>query len=153
MRDFFGRQSANFTQCESYACLWRQCRVTACEYKPETIVLDAFAVEILHAVVPGRYILFVWLDRSFELRPAAHAVDGFEASGRNKPRPLVGRDPVPGPLFHRGGERFVHCILGCLEVAEEADQRGKDAARLAPVNFIDSAADFSGGIRRCSLLF
>jgi hypothetical protein len=42
----------------------------------------------------------------------------------------MGRHPVTWPAFGRERERLLGGLLGEVEVAEEADQRGQDAAPL-----------------------
>ena len=44
---------------------------------------------------------------------------------------------VARPLLDRGREGVVQRLLGQVEVAEEADQRGEDAARLGAVDGLD----------------
>jgi hypothetical protein len=41
------------------------------------------------------------------------------------------------PLFNGGGEGIMQRFLGQVEVAEQANQRGKDATRLRAVDLLD----------------
>jgi hypothetical protein len=61
---------------------------------------------------------------------AADAVDRAVASGANQPGARVGGRPVAGPALGGNRERFLGGFLGEVEVAEEADQAGEDAAPL-----------------------
>ena len=59
---------------------------------------------------------------------AADPVDRTVAGGGNQPRPRVLGRPVARPPLHRDRERLLRGFLGEIEVAEEADQGGDDAA-------------------------
>ena len=48
---------------------------------------------------------------------------------------------VARPLLERGRERVVQRLLGEVEVAEQADQRGEHAARLGAIDLVDDAVD------------
>jgi hypothetical protein len=61
---------------------------------------------------------------------AADAVDRAVAGRRQQPGARVGRRPVAGPTLGRGREGLLRGFLGEVEVAEEADQAGEDAAPL-----------------------
>ena len=45
---------------------------------------------------------------------------------RDQPGARVPRDAGTGPLLDRGRECVVQRLLGEIEIAEEADQRGQD---------------------------
>jgi hypothetical protein len=47
-------------------------------------------------------------------------------------------------LLDGGGERVVHGLLGKIEVAEEPNQRGKDAARIGLVDGIHRITNATG---------
>src|SRR5262245_20063218 len=121
--------------------------MTAREDQPQPIVLDVLGftgygahglcLEALGQLRLGRV----------EAGAAAHGVDGLEAAGGYEPRARVGRRPRPRPLLDRGREGLVQRLLGELEAAEEADQRGEDAARLGAVDRVHRLADtVEGGI-------
>src|SRR5882762_9511063 len=67
-------------------------------------------------------------------------VDGLETSRGHEPRSGIGRHAVARPLLERGPERVVQRLLGAIEVAEQADQRGQDAARLGAVDRVHELA-------------
>ena len=54
-------------------------------------------------------------------------------------RGLVGH-AVARPLLDGGGERVVQRLLGEIEIAEQADQRGEDAARLGAIDGVHHLA-------------
>jgi hypothetical protein len=59
---------------------------------------------------------------------ATNTVDRAVARGRHQPGTRVGRHPVAGPALGRDCERLLGGFLGEVEVAEEADEAGEDAA-------------------------
>jgi hypothetical protein len=70
----------------------------------------------------------------FELRAArreAHApsqeIDGLVPGGADEPCARVAGRAVGGPPLERGRERLLHHLLGEIEIAEEADERGEHA--------------------------
>ena len=69
-------------------------------------------------------------------------VDRLEAAGRDEPGARIGGHAVARPLLERGGEGVVQRLLGEVEVAEQADQGGEDAARVGAVDRVDG----SGGV-------
>ena len=75
-----------------------------------------------------------------EARAAADAVDGLEAPGRHQPGARVGRDAARRPLLERGAKAVVQRLLGQVEVAQQAHQRGEDAARLVAVDRVHRLA-------------
>ena len=82
---------------------------------------------------------------------AALLVDGLEAPRGDQPGHRILRQPFGRPLLHGRAEGFVQRFLGALEVAEQADQRREDAARILAVDLVDlgaDARDFWGGHAR-----
>jgi hypothetical protein len=61
---------------------------------------------------------------------APNPVDGPVPGRGYEPGRGVGRGPVPRPALGRGGEGLLRGLLGEIELAEEADQGGQDAAPL-----------------------
>ena len=59
---------------------------------------------------------------------AADAVDGAVACRGHQPGARVGGNPVLGPSLRGDREGLLRGFLGEVEVAEEADQGGQDAA-------------------------
>ncbi len=53
--------------------------------------------------------------------------------------PGLRRDAVSRPALGRDGERFLSGLLGAVEVAEEADQRGEHAAPLVAEDALELA--------------
>jgi hypothetical protein len=57
---------------------------------------------------------------------AADPIDGAVTGSDGEPRARVGGRALARPSLGRGGERLLDGLLGEVEVAEEADQRGED---------------------------
>jgi hypothetical protein len=68
---------------------------------------------------------------------AAQSVDGAVAGGDRQPGAWVGRRAVPWPALGCDRERLLRGLLGEIEVAEEADQVGQDAAPLVPEDLLE----------------
>ena len=68
---------------------------------------------------------------------AADPVDRAVARGGHEPRARVGGRPLPRPARGGDGERLLGGLLGEIEVAEEADQRGEDAAPLVAEDLVE----------------
>ena len=68
---------------------------------------------------------------------AADAVDRAVARGRDEPRARVGGRAVARPALGGDRERLLRGLLGEVEVAEEADQRGEDAAPLLAEDLLE----------------
>jgi len=102
-------------------CIGIQCRVTAGEDQAEAVI---YHVVVLYLGSLLRYIEFTG-----DFAPAlAQPVDRAEASRGNQPGPRAGRHTLYRPALDRRGERILKRLLGEIEVAEEADQRGENAA-------------------------
>src|SRR5439155_11714500 len=82
-----------------------------------------------------RHVEQAGLDREGAL--AADAVDRAVARGGHEPRAGVGGRPVARPALGGDRERLLGGFLGEVEVAEEADQRRKDAAPLVSKDLLD----------------
>ena len=67
----------------------------------------------------------------------AQPVDRFESACRDEPRARIRRHAFERPTLDRRRERILQRLLGEIEVAEEADQGGKDASGLGAVNRLD----------------
>jgi hypothetical protein len=68
---------------------------------------------------------------------APNSVDRPVAPGGDQPGPGVLRRPIAGPALGGGRERLLSGLLGEVEVAEDADQAGEDAAPLVAEDLID----------------
>ena len=78
---------------------------------------------------------------------AADPVDRAVARGGHEPRSRVRRHPLAGPALRSGRERLLGGFLGEVEVAEEADQGGEDAAPLLAEDLLeDPQLSLSGRI-------
>jgi hypothetical protein len=69
----------------------------------------------------------------------AHAVDRLVASDIDEPGARIGRRIFAGPSFERHRESILQRILGKIEIADEADQRGQRTARLVTEYLFDLA--------------
>ena len=102
--------------------------MAAGEDQPQPVVLEALVVALGGVTCRvGEPLRELGL-RPVEPRPSAHRVDGLEAAGRDEPRPGLLGDSFLRPALHRRREGVVERLLGEVEVAEEADQGGEDAA-------------------------
>src|SRR5438876_7013808 len=135
VRDLFRGESAHFAQGEGDLRVRCQGRMTAGEDQAEAIVLDAIALLQLRRVVrgcvesPGELS-----DRRVEPRPPAHGIDRLEATSRYQPRARAPRDTVAWPALHRRRERVMQRLLGSVNSADPADQRGEAAGRVRAVD-------------------
>ena len=68
---------------------------------------------------------------------AAQPVDRAPASRDRDPGARVGRHAVARPGRDGGGERVLHRVLGELEVADVADERGQDLRPLGAEGALD----------------
>ncbi len=115
--DLAGREPADLAQCQRDTALGGQRRVAAREDEREPLVGDGAHVvllggELLQAADELRLLLEDLL--------AAESVDRAVAGGRDDPGARSARHPVARPALQGGGECVLHCVLGELEVAEDA---------------------------------
>src|SRR5207237_10347617 len=68
---------------------------------------------------------------------APDAVDRAVPSGRHQPGARVGGRPLAGPALGGDRKRLLGGFLGEIEVAEEADQAGEDAAPLVAEDLLE----------------
>src|SRR6266571_380138 len=68
---------------------------------------------------------------------AAQAVDRAVAGRDRQPGAGIGRGAVARPALGGGRERFLGGLLGEVEVAEEANQTGEDAAPLVAEDLLE----------------
>ena len=108
--------------------------MAACEHEAQPVVFDALFVPWRGRVVRYGIDLLRHVLHRDEARTPAYAIDRLEATGRHQPRPRVRRHALARPLLERGTEGLVQRLLGNVEVAQEADQRSKDAAGLVAID-------------------
>ncbi|MEJ2459830.1 MAG: hypothetical protein P8Y58_17500 [Novosphingobium sp.] len=137
MGDFFGGETAYLAQGKGDLGVRRQGRVAAGEDQPQKVVLDLLALAHGAVVVRGGDRPAGIFQR-VQARPAAMAVDGLEAADRDQPCPGIVRFAFLRPLFEGGPKGIVQRFLGQVEVAQPSNERGEDAARLCPVDRLDS---------------
>ena len=144
--DLLGRKAAYLPQGQGHAGLRRQGGMAAREDQPQPVVRDPFVVLLGGGRRRGVEPFGELRQRGVEASPAAHGVDGFKAAGRNEPRPRIGRHTLARPLLQGRGEGIVQPLLGEVEVAEQADQRGQDVPRLGMVDGFHPLAQLFGRV-------
>src|SRR5262249_166304 len=71
-------------------------------------------------------------------------VDALETTGRYEPGAWIGRDAIARPLLQRCAKGIVQRLLGDIEVAEQPNQCGKDAARFGAVDGVHRVTGLFG---------
>ena len=82
----------------------------------------------------------------------AQGVNALEFPGGNQPRQRIRRNAPARPHFERSANVLQEGLLGQLEVAEEVDQGGQNAARLRLVDGAYIYRDHMDAIGRTSML-
>src|SRR5207253_3064658 len=152
--DFFGGEAADFAERERGASVGREGGVAACEDETKAIVFDGVVV----GIGGGSGLIvnaFGHLGKGgIVARPAADGVDAFEAAGGNEPGARVRGDAIARPLLGGRCERIVKSFFGQVEVAEQADERGEDAAGFGAVDGVYGSAGLGvGGVHGDLLCF
>ena len=133
--DLRGRQSTDRAQRQSNLSLFRQGRMAAGEDQPQDVVLQRALRRLLlrNPFANPKLGHLLGFDL-FALGEKAHMtpqpVDRLMAADIDEPGARIGRDAFARPLHDGGCEGILHGVLGELEVAKEADQRGQNAAAL-----------------------
>ena len=140
VRDFLGRQAAHFAERERDLRIGGQRRVAAGENEPQAVVFERVIVDD-DGIDRGLEMPGELRDRCVESRAPAQHVDRFEAAGRNEPRERVGGQPVARPPLDRRRERFVQRLFRQVEITDQANQRGKDTARVGAIQCLDAAGN------------
>ena len=120
--------------------------MAAGEDQPQPVVLDAVLVRLERVARVSIELLRDLRERRIESGTAAQGVDRLEPTGRNQPGAGIRGHAIPGPALDRGGERVVQSLLGEVEIAEQADQRGQDAARVGAVDGVHRIAHPFGAV-------
>jgi hypothetical protein len=108
--------------------------MAAGEHELQPLVGDRRLVQLVH----GRLRWELELPQLARERPVApDAVDRAVARRRRQPRARVLRRALARPALGRERERLLRGLLGELEVAEEADQAGEDAAPLVAEGLLE----------------
>jgi hypothetical protein len=131
--DLLGAQPTQRTQCERDLRIEVECGVAAREDELEPLVWNCRLVQF---ILSG----FLHVEQARlhgERLIATDAVDCPVAPGCDQPGPRVGGRPVAGPPLGGDRERFLGGFLGEVEVAEEADQGGEDAAPLVAEDLLE----------------
>ena len=129
-------QAAERPQGERDLGVERECRVTAGEYELEALVLKSvFFQGVLHRL---RYVELARLLGEGAVAP--DPVDRAVTRGGHEPCRRVIRGAVARPALRGDRKRLLRGFLGELEVAEEADQCGKDLAPLVAEGLLERHA-------------
>jgi hypothetical protein len=92
-----------------------------------------------------------WIDRCFgdhfELARTftlclSKPIDSLESPRGDEPRSRVRRRALDRPALHRRRERILQRLLGEIEIAEEANEGGKDATGFGAVDRLDQVCDW-----------
>ena len=131
--DLLRAQPAQRAQRERDLCIEREGRMAASEEELEPLVRNRLPA---HVVLHGlRHVEEARL--LHERAVATDAVDCAVSGGGHQPRARVGRRPIAGPPLGGDRERLLDGFLGEVEVAEEADQAGEDAAPLVAEDLLE----------------
>ena len=133
-RDLLGVEAAERAQRQRHLRLGRQRRVAAGEDQLEPLVGER-ASPSSSSSTASRHLEQLRLGG--ERAVAADPVDRAVAGGGDQPGARVRRRAVAGPALGGGRERLLGGLLGEVEVAEEADQGGQDAAPLLAEDPLD----------------
>ena len=143
--DLLGGEAADLAQGERDPGVRRQGGMAAGEDQAKPVVLDPVGVA-------DRGVLRVSFqpqgqlgDRLVEPCAAAEGVDGLEPAGGDEPGAGTGRHAVPRPALDGRRERVVERLLREIEVAEQPDEGGEDAARVGAVDRVDRVPRLVGG--------
>nr|QPG01998.1 hypothetical protein WM98B_00145 [Acinetobacter nosocomialis] len=134
--DLLGGEAAYLAQRQRHLRLGRQHRMAAGEDQPQAVILDAVVVGLFARQV-GPVIEVV---NEIEPCPPSQAVDRLEAAGRHQPGARIGRHTLSRPLLERDTKGIVQRLLREIEVAEQANQRREQPARLGPVDHLQLLA-------------
>ena len=131
--DLVRRKAAEGPQRERDLGVERQRGVTAGEDELQSLVGDLRLVQLI--LLGLRHLEQAGLRRQRSIAP--DAVDRPVAGRGQQPGARVVRRPVAGPALGGDRERLLGGLLGELEVAEEADQVGEDAAPLVAEDLLE----------------
>ena len=138
VRNLLGCQAAHFPERERDLRVRRERRVAAREDEPKAIVFERFILE-RNRLDRGLELTRQFGDRGIETSAPAQDVDRLETTGRDEPRERVARQPVARPTLDRSRECFVQRLLGEVEVADQANERGQHTTRIRAVEPFDGA--------------
>src|SRR6267378_8007905 len=129
-RDLLRRQAAHLAQRHRDLRVRIQGGVAAGEDEAQPVVGDGVILGFCKLL---RHVYLI-ADLATAL---AHPVDRLESARRNEPRPRIRRCPFDRPALERRRERILKRLLGEIEVAEQADQGGEDAAGFRAVDRLE----------------
>ena len=131
--DFVSVEAAERSERQRYLGFQGEGRMAAGENQPKPIIRDfgRVVVGLLDGPVEPRRP--VGVECFGRLLPAPQPVDGFVTRGLDDPGAWKLGHAGVAPLVHGSRKRFLSCLFGQIEVAEEPDQRGHDPAPIGSV--------------------
>src|ERR1700684_3812536 len=72
--------------------------------------------------------------------PPTQSINGFESGSRNQPWPRAAGYSTLRPQAERSRKGFVHCLLGKIKIAEQADQSRQDSSRIHAIEGVEQVA-------------
>ncbi len=141
--DFLGSKSAYLAQGQRDLGICRQRRMTAREDEPQPVIFEVLVKTLRHI---GAFAIQAIRDLGLGgIQPDSppQPVHRLEAPCRDQPRAGILRDAIARPLFDRSAESLVQCLLGEVEIMEQSDERGQNAARLGEIDLRHDRRDVS----------
>ena len=133
-RDLLGRQPPERAQRERHLRLDRERRVAAREDQAEPVLRHRRILLLGRQLEMPRDLLLLLR----EPRAPADPVDRLVPRGGDQPARRIRRRAGHRPLLDRDRERLLERLLGHVEIAQEADQRGQDSPVLRPKDLLDA---------------
>ena len=121
-------RSVSATWASTASAGWQQVKISSSRSSGKVVVVHGVLHRLGHVEQPGL---------RGQRAVAADAVDGPVARRRDEPGAGVGGHAVARPALGRDREGLLRGFLGEVEVAEEADQRGEDAAPLVAEGLLE----------------
>jgi len=135
--NFFRRQSADLAQRHRGLCICGKRRMAADEDQPQHVVLDWFHVANLRFCAIRIEAVLDVLQRGVEAGPPPEVIDRLEATGRDQPGDRIVGHAVDRPRPRGCCKGVVQRLFRPVEIAEQADQRRQNPARMLPVDIFD----------------
>jgi hypothetical protein len=108
--------------------------MAAGEDETQPVVFDVFVIFLDGVVGVAVELAGQFAQGGVEAGTAAEGVYGFESAGGDEPGAGVIGDAAAGPLFDGGPEGVVEGVFGQVEIAQDADEGGEDAAGFEAVD-------------------
>jgi hypothetical protein len=138
-------ESADRAQRQRDLHLGRKGRMAAGEDQPQHVVIEN--ARIRRIVARGRIEFELMRERlllATERDVAADAIDRLVAPDTDQPRAGIMRRLFLGPTLQRDRKGVLQRVLGEIEIADEADQRGERSPRLGAEDLFDLGGGHRG---------